>query len=549
MIEVRDASLSYGSDVHALTSVSLTLCAGERVVVFGLNGSGKSSLARLVNGSLLADAGEVVVDGIVSSRQSTREIARRVGLVRQDPRNQIVSSLVFDEVAFGPCNLGLPADEVRSRVARSLATCGVSALSERMTNELSGGQQQLVAVAGVLAMEPEYLVLDEADSQLDVATRGMLKGVIRELVAKGIGVLEVAHDCTAAFGANRVLVLAAGRLSWAGTPQEFFADMGALEAAGFGEDTVALAIARAVRGGYELGEELEPNPERLATFLSDQQLLVAECAELEPATEATRHELIASEVTVSYARKVALRELTLAVSSGLTLVVGKPGSGKSTLARVLTGVLEPDQGDVCLDERPVHAGQVGLAFQRPEDQLFCDTVFDDIAYGPRAQGLDGQDIEEAVYAAADLLGVGDELLDRSPFELSGGQMRRVALAGVIAARPCAYVFDEPTAGLDGPSRQLLHKLVGRLVADGAPVVIVTHDAGEWLWEAHEVVFLQDGAIALKKSAQYVRNNPQVFDEAGLEAPLEVRVVSALTTTFAGKAVEKAEKGAEDVQAL
>lgn len=545
MIEVRDATLSYRNEVHALNGVSLTLRAGERVVVLGTNGSGKSSLARLVNGSMLPDTGEVVVDGISSSQQTTREVARRVGLVRQDPRNQIVSSLVFDEVAFGPCNLGLPADEVRLRVERALATCGVRELAESMTNELSGGQQQLVAVAGVLAMEPAYLVLDEADSQLDDATRRKLKVVVRELVAQSVGVLEVAHDCTAVFGADRVLVLAAGRVAWEGTPQEFFADKNAIGVAGFGEDMLALAIARAVRGGYELGEEPELDPERLARFLSGQQL-PEERAELESAPEATRHELIASKVGVSYVHKLALQEVSLAVPTGLTLVVGKPGSGKSTLARVLTGVLEPDQGEVCLDGRQVRAGQVGLAFQRPEDQLFCDTVFDDIAYGPRAQGLDGQDVENAVYAAADLLGVGDELLDRSPFELSGGQTRRVALAGVIAARPCAYVFDEPTAGLDGPSRQLLHRLVGQLVFDGAPVIIVTHDAGEWLQEAREVVFLRDGAIALQKPAQYVRTHPQVFDEVGLAAPLEVRMASALTTAFAGPPVEK---GAEDVQAL
>ena len=165
MIELRDVCFSFDGEISVLDHVSLTVGAGERVLLLGSNGSGKSTLARLLNGSLPPSSGTVSVDGAVDG------LARLVGYVRQDPRNQLVSAVVSDEVAFGPRNLGLSREEVVARADEALDACGISRLRDRMTSELSGGQQQLVALAGVLAMRPRYLVLDEATSMLDKATR------------------------------------------------------------------------------------------------------------------------------------------------------------------------------------------------------------------------------------------------------------------------------------------------------------------------------------------------------------------------------------------
>ena len=205
MIELREACFSFDGEKNVVDHVSLTLSPGERLVLLGRNGSGKSTLARLLNGSLAPTSGEVVVDG-------RREgLARLVGYVRQDPRNQIVSAVVSDEVAFGPRNLGLPRWEVSARVDEALAACGISELRERMTSELSGGQQQLVALAGVLAMRPRYLVLDEATSMLDPAMRERVARVVEGVVKSGVGVLEISHS--PAPGGRRVL-LEHGRISY-----------------------------------------------------------------------------------------------------------------------------------------------------------------------------------------------------------------------------------------------------------------------------------------------------------------------------------------------
>ena len=238
MIELRDVGFSYGT-ADVLRGVSLVVRPGERVVLLGRNGSGKSTLSRLVNGSLAACSGEVTVDGIASTPETRRAIASAVGYVRQDPRNQIVSPLVLDEVEFGPRNLGLPREEVRRRAERALEACGIDRLCARMTDELSGGQQQLLSLAGVLAMGPRYLVLDEVGSHLDEASRAVIADLVRRLVRGGTGVLEVAHGPEALFGASRVVVLEGGRIAWEGRPDDFMRSEGALKASGLADDPLA----------------------------------------------------------------------------------------------------------------------------------------------------------------------------------------------------------------------------------------------------------------------------------------------------------------------
>lgn len=461
MLEVRDVCFSFDGEKNVLEHVSLVVEPGERVVLLGPNGSGKSTLARLLNGSLAPSSGCVRVDG------QAEGLARLVGYVRQDPRNQIVSAVVCDEVAFGPRNLGLSRVEVHRRVDEALEVCGISGLRDRMTSELSGGQQQLVAIAGVLAMRPRYLVLDEATSMLDPMSRERIARIVERLVAGGLGVLEISHRRQP--GA-REICLEQGRIT------------------------------------YQLPASTEPPQNKVPRSACSEQ---------------RQQGLSVSDVSVLGRLRTVSRDF-----QGLVLVVGPSGAGKTTLARVLAGVLAPDSGEVTLGGRRVRPGDVGLAFQRPEDQLFCETVLDDIAYGPRSRELGEGAAHDAARAAAARLGVGEKLLYRSPFSLSGGQMRRVALAGVVAARPGAYVFDEPSAGLDAPGRAELVRLVRDLVDEGAAGVVITHDAGEWLDAADDVAFIRDGRVVDVAPADVVRRSPELFEAAGLEPPLLVRARAA-----------------------
>ena len=288
--------------------------------------------------------------------------------------NDLKSRYSGDEELFQKV-LGLLTESDRE----ALAATGLSSLGDRMTSELSGGQQQLLAVAGVLAMRPRYLVLDEAGSQLDEATRARLADIVDALLARGVGVLEVAHAPEAVFGATRVLVMSEGTPVRAGAPRDFLGSEDLLVRSGLSDDALAWAVHEGVRSGYVPGRRLDAGA--LAEHLSGEADLEGRDGFFAPRAAAyapAGPSVDLRDVSVTYGDVRALADVSLAVS-GITLLLGVSGSGKTTAARVLAGVQEPDEGEAALDGRPVVPGDVGLAFQRPEDQLFADTVFDDLA--------------------------------------------------------------------------------------------------------------------------------------------------------------------------
>ncbi len=521
MLEIDHVSFAYAdAHGHALTDVTLTVNPGERVVVLGANGSGKSTLARVANGSARPLSGSVRVDG-----EKDGALVRRVGYVRQDPTSQLVSARVFDEVAFGPANLGLTRQEVVSRANEALERCRIEKLADRGTAGLSGGQQQLVAIAGVVAMRPRYLVLDEICSHLDPLARSEVEGLVDSLVSDGVGVLEMAHDVRSVLCATRVVVLDGGCVVWEGTPGELLGPENTPRTALLDDDPCARAISVAARAGADISACADPDA--LAAFAGAQGLEseVLEALGSREAAAATLagHVLSLAGATVDYDSIRALDEATFEASCGVTLVAGLSGSGKTTAACALAGVLELGSGAALLDGVAVRPGSVGLAFQRSEDQLFADTVADDIAFGPRNAGAGEAEVSAAVARAAGEMGLSEELLARSPFSLSGGQRRRAALAGLIALDYGAFVFDEPSAGLDARGCRLLRELVSGLAQRGASVVLVTHAVGEWLPVADRVVMLRDGRVASSCDAAdaWSRTAPYAF--AGLPAPYEVRV--------------------------
>ncbi len=221
MIEVQDVTFAYpGNSVPALAGINLCVEPGEFLAITGRNGSGKSTLARLLNGLLRPKAGRVLVDGLdTADEASLVDIRRRAGIVFQDPDNQLVAATVEDDVAFGPENLGLPPAVIRQRVAASLAMVEIEALKDRPPHLLSGGQKQRLALAGILAMEPQYLILDEATAMLDPVAREEILGRVLELRrARGLAVILITHLMEEAVLAERMLVLSAGRVVLAGPP-------------------------------------------------------------------------------------------------------------------------------------------------------------------------------------------------------------------------------------------------------------------------------------------------------------------------------------------
>lgn len=491
VVRLSRVTLRYGDDC-ALDNVTLEVPRGQRVCVLGANGSGKSTLASVICGLLAPDEGNVelvgerVCEGGAPDLAAYRRARRGLGLVFQNPDDQIVTSVVADDVAFGPENLGLPRDEIRRRVDRELARVALTDYARADPSRMSGGQRQRVCIAGALAMEPQVLVLDEPSSLLDVRGREAIMRVMGRLAAAGATLVHVTHFMDEALAADRVIVMRAGRIVLDGAPREVFcaANTELIDELGLELpfDLRLLRARRALTGGADGGH-------------AQQVLLSKASAAREPFCRV-------SGVSYSYTpRRAALDDVSFQVLEGETCaVVGQTGSGKSTLLRLLCGLEAPDAGSVEVagattatkrGRRDVRRA-VGYVMQHPERQLFAQTAESDVAFGPRNMGLPADEVARRVDHALDLVGLAAKK-DLSPFELSGGQKRLAAIAGVLAMQPKLLVLDEPTAGLDPRGRAGLRRLLAELRSHGVTIVQVTHSM-EDAARADRVVVLDESRV-------------------------------------------------------
>lgn len=489
MIRVHDAWAHYGDGPAVLCGASLAVAPGTVTCLVGRNGSGKSTLLRSVKGRVPLDRGSVEVDGLdpAASRRWARAVSAMTGYVAQDPEDQLVASTVFDEAAFGPCNLCLAPEEVLGRTRRALEVTGLSDVAQAPVSTLSGGQAQRLAVAGVLAMDPAYLLLDEVSAHLDEGGRRGLEQVLDRCARRGMGQVWATHRPEEVLVVDEVVLVEGGRTPWHGTVDGFVADSSLWERAGMGERRL-LHYARSLQeSGFD---------PRLVLDAAVAARLLGKAMGPGPRGAQRPHRGPGLEVKglhVSLGRSEVLHGASLTVPRGnVVLVAGPSGSGKTTLARACAGLVEPDGGSVSLGGAAVRPGAVGLCFQRPEDQFFCDTVIEDAAFGPSQPPFDRSGARQRAEKALAATGVDPRLWGRHPSELSGGERRLAAVAAVVA-RPCdAYVFDEPTAGLDGPARQALRALVGRLAASGAAVAVVSHEVEEWSTVADSLALVEGG---------------------------------------------------------
>ena len=459
MLELRAVSYRYpGFGRPALDGIDLAVEPGEIVGLTGPNGAGKSTLclvaAGLAPGSIGGElTGEVTVD---------RE---PVGIVFSNPEAQRtgIATTVFEEVAFGPINLGIPVVETMARTRGALVALRIKDLALRHPGRLSGGQAQLVAIASMLAMRPAYLVLDEPVAELDGVGRSLVAEAVRRLARDGIGVLIAEHDI-------ELLSELCGR-------------------------TVAL------RDGHIDSDGGEPS-----TLVTPESM---------PAT--TNGALAVRCAALSYAYPdgtPALDGIDIEIHSGERIaIVGRNGSGKTTLVRTWNGLLRPAGGSVEISGKSTtdqHVGalarQVGLTFQDPDDQLFAGSCRDEVAFGARNVGLSGRELATAVARALDTVGLGREA-GTNPYDLGPSRRRLLALASLLAMRTPVVVLDEPTMGLDGDERARVQAIVAALAGEGRTVVAISHDA-RLITESFE------RAIRLDRGRVVADGPPrQVLDEA------------------------------------
>lgn len=584
MIECRGVSFSYDGAVPALDGVDLNIEDGEFFCILGGNGSGKSTFAKHLNALLQPDAGTVRINGMdASDPELVYDIRSTAGMVFQNPDDQLVATLVEDDVAFGPENLGVPSAQIAQRVREALKGVGLVGFERHETHALSGGQKQRVALAGVLAMEPRVLILDEASSMLDPRGRKGLMKACRALHDRGMTIVMITHFMEEAAEADRVAVFRAGRVAMLGTPEEILTradglvelnlDMPASCCLGMALRAKGVPVHARVREADMVAEIAQAYAERSGAGTAGQSS-ASDSRVLDNASSATDGTAVSepvieiSHLSHSYSLSArerrrwrkrsatagksnkqalwgndpsspwALRDVSLTVRRGEFLgLAGHTGSGKSTLVQHLNGLIRPQEGFVRAlgldlsnkkDAAAVKA-KVGVVFQYPERQLFAETVALDVAFGPRNLGLPQDEVDRRVESSLSRVGLDLTTVgDKSPFELSGGQQRRVAFAGVLAMEPEVLVLDEPMAGLDPAARRDFLGLIDRLHREGLTVVMVSHSMDDLANCCDRIVVMNEGAVFAEGVPAQVFAHADELKSIGLGVPAAQRMALALT---------------------
>lgn len=624
-IEIKDCTYEYVrrdendevvEKLSAISHLNFTIEEGSFVCVLGHNGSGKSTLAKLFNALQIPTEGCVIISGMDSREEANVfPIREKVGMVFQNPDNQIIASVVEEDVGFGPENIGVPTEEIWKRVADALEAVNMEAYRLKSPNHLSGGQKQRVAIAGTLAMEPKTIVLDEPTAMLDPSGRAEVIRSIRELnQKKGITIILITHYMEETVDADRIILMDQGKLVLDGTPKEIFSKVEELKSlrmdvplitdlahelrlsgmpvsegilkedelveellAIFGEDSFVEEIEKGQKEEEPEGESdrvvstvtensIGKRSEEMhsqATSISSEEKEIE--AEIEKETEKeTEKDFILKVENLSciYQKgtameSYALKDINLSIKRGsFSALIGHTGSGKSTLLQHFNGLIKPETGEISVHFRKNPAlilqdkgflfwkgkkrkvekegvlsfkeegfdfqglrFKVGLVFQYPEYQLFEETVFEDVLFGPKNQGLSLEEAKKEAEEALRSMGVEEALWQKSPFELSGGQKRRVAIAGVLAMEPELLILDEPTAGLDPAGREELFQVIAHLQERYAmTILLVSHSMDDVARYAEEVFVLNQGECIRQGSPEEVFSHKKEMEELGLGLP-------------------------------
>jgi energy-coupling factor transport system ATP-binding protein len=561
-ILIRDLHYAYppplhgGKPVEVLRGVNLEISAGEFVAVLGRVGAGKSTLCMALNG-LVPHAtggvfrGDVTVLGRNTKTHPIADLARSVGLVFQDPEMQLTQMRVEDELAFGPENLGVPSGEIEERVTWALDAVGLASYRDRSPLLLSGGEKQRVAIAAMLAMRPQALVLDEPTANLDPAGKATIFNLLARLAReRQITIVLATQELErVARYVQRVVVLHDGVIALDDTPAAVFAQAPLLLEWGIGVPQLA-----------ELASLLTQQTGRSHCFLRMDEAYAQLRGELRAVTEpghaaadqpdarltpqmpaarapepTSEPQLALDQVSFNYPDgTAALRNASLAVAAGeFVALLGANGSGKTTLAKHLNGLLKPTNGRVRVngrDTRPARvaelARQVGYIFQNPDHQIFAATVEDEVAFGPRLQNLSPAEVTERVNWAL-------ALFDLSPFRasppalLGWGQRRQVAVASVLATRPQVLVLDEPTGGLDARSQDELMTAVTAFNRSGGTVILITHNMRLVAEYAARAVVMAGGQVAFDAAPSALFEHREILASAKLATPAVVRLSQRL----------------------
>ena len=478
-------------------------------------------------------------------------IRQKAGMVFQNPDNQIIGTVVEEDVGFGPENLGVPTEDIWKRVDESLQAVGMTAYRHHSPNKLSGGQKQRVAIAGVMAMHPKCIVLDEPTAMLDPNGRKEVLKAVRELNKKeGVTVILITHYMEEVVFADDVYVMDRGQIVMHGVPREIFSRVDQLKKYRLDVPQVTLLAYELKEAGLAIPDGILTIPE-LVEALSKPQIHVPEGWKLPEATaQKEEKELLQGKESLklehvgytynpgSAYEMHALKDVNLEIPQGQFVgIIGHTGSGKSTLIQHFNGLIRPTEGhiyfegqDIWADKFPLRGlrSQVGLVFQYPEHQLFETDVLTDVCFGPKNQNLPPEECEKRAKEALEHVGLDESYYAKSPFELSGGQKRRVAIAGVLAMNPKVLILDEPTAGLDPMGRdEILDQIASLHATRGITIILVSHSMEDIAKYVERIIVMNHGVKTFDDTPKKVFAHYKELEAIGLAAPQITYIMHAL----------------------
>lgn len=516
----RDVDGNVIATEEILKGVDLTIKKGEFIALLGRNGSGKTTFSKQLNAILRPSEGTVTVDEMgTRDAEKLYEIRQHVGMVFQNPDNQMVAANVEEEVAFGPENLGMESDTIVARVKQALEQVRMWKRRKTAPNHLSGGQKQRIAIAGILAMHPDYIVLDEPTAMLDPKGRKEVMEALQRLnQEQEMTVILITHDMEEAALASRVILLADGQVRFDGTPEKFF-----------GADVLLAEMGMEAPLSYRVRKLIDSD-----VFVEKAE---AETDEKNQALLSLQHVSYIYSPGTAY-EKVALDDVSLSLGKGeIVGLAGHTGSGKSTMIQLLNGLLKPTGGTVTFEGKDIHAkgysgnylrSRVGMVFQYPEHQMICNTVWEDVAFGPGKQGLTEEACKTRVEEALRFVDLPERYYQASPLQLSGGQKRRVAIAGVLAMHPEYIILDEPAAGLDAEGKREIFDRIRRMSREqGIGVLLVSHSMEDLAEYADRIVVLDDGKKILDDRPAQVFAKRETLETCGLDVPEAVKFADRL----------------------
>lgn len=551
--EKRDEEGNVIGTHRAIDEVNLDIEPGQFIAILGHNGSGKSTLAKHMNAILVPSGGTMWVDGKdTKEEENLWDVRQTAGMVFQNPDNQIIGTVVEEDVGFGPENLGVPTEEIWQRVEKSLSAVGMIEYRHHSPNKLSGGQKQRVAIAGVVAMCPKCIVLDEPTAMLDPNGRKEVLRTVEELRKREhVTVILITHYMEEVIGADRVIVMDQGHVVMDGTTREIFSqvellkkyrlDVPQVTMLAHGLKQRGLDIKEGILTTNELIEALEKagdwRQNQKKTYVGHAETVVKKEKKENPILKLEHIEYVYSSGTAY--EKRALKDINLDIYEGEFVgVIGHTGSGKSTMIQHLNGLMKATSGALYYNGENIYdekynlrqlRNNVGLVFQYPEHQLFEIDVLTDVCFGPKNQGLTEEECKKRAIEALELVGLSEKYYDTSPFDLSGGQKRRVAIAGVLAMRPKVLVLDEPTAGLDPKGRdEILDQIAYLQKERNLTVILVSHSMEDIAKYVDRIVVMNKGRKMYDGEPKEVFAHYKELEKVELAAPQVTYIMHALS---------------------